>query len=60
MKTPDSNSRQKSHNERSKSKQHSEDAASLNLDDYPIEVLEAVLRILKAQQGEEQTRTRKA
>ncbi len=55
MKTPDSNSRQKSHNDRTKSRQRSDNAAKLDLDDYPLEVLEAVLRILKGQPGKERS-----
>ena len=58
MNTQDSNSPQKRPSERTESRQRSNWSTKLNLDDYPIEVLEAVLRILKAQQGKEQTRVR--
>ncbi len=48
MKTPESNFLLKRLNEETKSERRSDDAAGLNLDDYPIEVLEAVLTILKS------------
>ena len=51
MKTPDYNSRPKSPSERTESRQRSDRITKLNLDDYPIEVLEAVLTILKSRSG---------
>lgn len=47
MNNPNPNPRPKRHNEKTESRQRSDDVAGQNLDDYPIEVLEAVLTILK-------------